>query len=104
METTTIIEYAKMGITGTRIQTTTLRNKSLATTNIPNVGEVREGTNGRVIWSEIRERPAPLNVAPRRRNLKPREHLEPGAQPEEALHQDRGQGHPRAGARWSASS
>lgn len=52
METTTIIEYAKMGITGTRIQTITSRNKSLATTNIPNVGEVREGTNGRVIWSE----------------------------------------------------
>jgi hypothetical protein len=52
METTTAIEYAKMGITGTRIQTITSRNKSLATTNIPNVGEVREGTNGRVIWSE----------------------------------------------------
>jgi hypothetical protein len=52
METTTTIEYAKMGITGTRIQTITSRNKSLATTNIPNVGEVREGTNGRVIWSE----------------------------------------------------
>jgi hypothetical protein len=52
METTTTIEYAKMGITGTRIQTITSRNKSLAITNIPNVGEVREGTNGRVIWSE----------------------------------------------------
>jgi len=52
METTTIIDYAKMAITGTRIQTITSRNKSLAITNIPNVGEVREGTNGRVIWSE----------------------------------------------------
>jgi hypothetical protein len=52
METTTIIDYAKMAITGTRIQTVTSRNKSLAITNIPNVGEVREGTNGRVIWSE----------------------------------------------------
>ena len=41
-----------MAITGTRIQTITSRNKSLAITNIPNVGEVREGTNGRVIWSE----------------------------------------------------
>ena len=52
METTTVIDYAKMAITGTRIQTITSRNKSLAITNIPNVGEVREGTNGRVIWSE----------------------------------------------------
>ncbi len=52
METTTVIDYAKMAITGTRIQTITSHNKSLAITNIPNVGEVREGTNGRVIWSE----------------------------------------------------
>jgi hypothetical protein len=52
METTTVIDYAKMAITGTRIQIITARNKSLAVTNIPNVGEVREGTNGRVIWSE----------------------------------------------------
>lgn len=52
METTTVIDYAKMGITGTRIMTVTSHNKSLAITNIPNVGEVKEGTNGRVIWSE----------------------------------------------------
>ena len=52
METTTVIDYAKMAITGTRIQTVTSRNKSLAITNIPNVGEVKEGTNGRVVWSE----------------------------------------------------
>ncbi len=52
IETTTEIDYAKMGITGTRILTITSHNKSLAITNIPNVGEVREGTNGRVIWSE----------------------------------------------------
>ncbi len=52
METTTQIDYAKMAITGTRVQTMTSHNKSLAITNIPNVGEVKEGTNGRVVWSE----------------------------------------------------
>jgi hypothetical protein len=52
MESTTVIDYAKMGITGTRILTITSHNKSLAITNIPNVGEVKEATNGRVIWSE----------------------------------------------------
>jgi hypothetical protein len=52
IETTTVIDYAKMAITGTRIQTMTSHNKSLAITNIPNVGEVKEGTNGRVVWSE----------------------------------------------------
>ncbi len=52
METTTRIDYAKMAITGTRVQTMTSHNKSLAITNIPNVGEVKEGTNGRVVWSE----------------------------------------------------
>jgi hypothetical protein len=52
IETRTQIEYAKMAISGTRTQTLTARNKSLAVTVIPNVGEVREGTNGRVVWSE----------------------------------------------------
>jgi hypothetical protein len=52
IETKTQIEYAKMAISGTRTQTLTARNKSLAVTVIPNVGEVREGTNGRVVWSE----------------------------------------------------
>jgi hypothetical protein len=52
IETKTQIEYAKMAISGTRTQTLTAHNKSLAVTVIPNVGEVREGTNGRVVWSE----------------------------------------------------
>jgi predicted secreted protein len=52
IETRTQIEYAKMAISGTRTQTLTAHNKSLAVTVIPNVGEVREGTNGRVVWSE----------------------------------------------------
>jgi hypothetical protein len=50
--TTTQIEYAKMAISGTRTQTLTSKNKSLAVTDIPNVGEVKEGTNGRVVWSD----------------------------------------------------
>jgi hypothetical protein len=52
IETRTQIEYAKMAISGTRTQTLTSRNKSLAVTKIPSVGEVKEGTNGRVVWSE----------------------------------------------------
>ncbi len=52
IETTTQMEYAKMAISGTRIQTLTSRNKSLAVTSIPNVGEMKEGTNGRVVWAE----------------------------------------------------
>ena len=52
IETRTQIEYAKMAITGTRTQTVTWKNKSLAVTSIPNVGEVKEGTNGRVVWAE----------------------------------------------------
>ena len=52
IETTTQIEYAKMAISGTRTQTVTSKNKSLAVTQIANVGEVKEGTNGRVVWSE----------------------------------------------------
>jgi hypothetical protein len=50
--TTTQIEYAKMAMSGTRTQTLTAKNKSLAVTAIPNVGEVKEGTNGRVVWSD----------------------------------------------------
>jgi len=52
IETKTQIEYAKMAISGTRIQTVTSKNKSLAVTQIANVGEVKEGTNGHVVWSE----------------------------------------------------
>ena len=52
IETRTQIEYAKMAISGTRTQTVTWKNKSLAVTNIPNVGEVKEGTNGRVVWAD----------------------------------------------------
>src|SRR4029077_12684927 len=44
--------YAKMAISGTRTQTLTSKNKSLAVTDIPNVGQVKEGTNGRVVWSD----------------------------------------------------
>jgi len=52
IETTTQMEYAKMAISGTRKQTLTSRNKSLAVTSIPNVGEMKEGSNGRVVWAE----------------------------------------------------
>jgi hypothetical protein len=52
IETTTQIEYGKMAISGTRTQTLTSKNKSLAVTTIPNVGEVKEGTDGRVVWAE----------------------------------------------------
>jgi hypothetical protein len=52
METRTQIEYSKMAISGTRIQTVTSKNKSLAVTQIANVGQVKEGTNGHVVWSE----------------------------------------------------
>lgn len=52
IETRTQIEYAKMAISGTRVQTVTSKNKSLAVTQIANVGQVKEGTNGHVVWSE----------------------------------------------------
>jgi hypothetical protein len=52
IETKTQIEYAKMAISGTRTQTVTWKNKSLAVTSIPNVGEVKEGTNGRAVWAD----------------------------------------------------
>ncbi|HET6150383.1 MAG TPA: hypothetical protein VFH68_22780 [Polyangia bacterium] len=52
IETKTQIEYAKMAISGTRTQIVTSKNKSLAVTQIANVGEVKEGTNGRVVWSQ----------------------------------------------------
>jgi hypothetical protein len=52
METKTEIEYRKMAISATHTQLLTSRNKSLATTDIPNVGLVHEGTNGKVFWAE----------------------------------------------------
>jgi hypothetical protein len=52
IETRTQIEYAKMAISGTRTQTVTSKNKSIAVTLIPNVGEVKEGTNGHAVWSD----------------------------------------------------
>jgi hypothetical protein len=52
IEVKTEIEYRKMGMSATRTQVSTAKNKSLAITSIPNVGVVSEGNNGKVAWSQ----------------------------------------------------